>query len=263
MQIDKDNNKSEVKKEVKSEKQKEIKLHKEMISYKDGDVELEGYLVYNENLDGKLPGVIVAHAWMGLDDYAKKRADQLAEMGYIAFALDIYGKGVKAKDHKEAAKLMGIYASDRKLLRSRAKAGFDVISNHKKCDYDKIAAMGYCFGGITVLEMGRSGLDVKGIVTFHGFFSNPNPYSAKNIKGKVLVFHGDKDPFLKPDELGNFEKEMKAANAKFEIIRFKDAVHAFTVKKAGNDPSNGAAYNENADKISWEKTTDFFNEILK
>lgn len=260
---EKKNVENNISKVEKKEKKKKIKLKKESISYKDGDTELEGYLVYNENLEGKLPAVIVAHAWMGLDDYAKGRADQLAELGYIAFALDIYGKGVTAKDHKEAAKLSGMYRKDRKLFRSRAKAGYDLISNHKKCDYNRIAAIGYCFGGGTVLEMGRSGLDVKGMVTFHGFFQNPMPESAKKIKGKVLAFHGDKDPFVKAEEVEAFEKEMKAANAKYELIRFKDAVHAFTVKAAGADPSKGLAYNKSADEISWNKMKDFLKEILK
>lgn len=238
-------------------------LRTEVIEYKHGDTVLEGYLAYDDAIQGKRPGVIVVHEWMGHNPYVRMRAEQLAKMGYIGFAIDMYGKGVRAKDSKEAASLAGIYRADRALMRMRANAGLEVLKKHPLTDVKRVAAIGYCFGGGTVLELARSGAEVTGVVSFHGDLETPNPSDAKNIKGKVLVLHGGDDPFVKDDQVVKFEEEMRKAGVDWQIVIYGGAVHSFTNPEAGNDPSRGSAYNEKADRRSWEAMKDFFSEIFK
>jgi dienelactone hydrolase len=238
-------------------------LRTEVVEYKYGDVVLEGYLAYDDAVKGKRPGVIVVHEWWGLNPYARMRTEQLAKLGYIAFAIDIYGKGVRAKDSKEAASLAGLYRADRPLMRARANAGLEVLKKHPLTDVNRIAAIGYCFGGTVVLEMARSGAELAGVVSFHGGLSTPNPSDAKNIKGKVLVLHGADDPAVPPDQVIAFQDEMRKAGVDWQMVIYGGAVHSFTNPEAGNDPSRGAAYNEKADKRSWEAMKTFFGEIFK
>ena len=235
----------------------------ETVEYHDGGTTLEGYLAYDDALKGQRPGVLVVHEWKGLGGYAKHRAEQLAELGYIAFAVDMYGKGVRAKDHEEAAKLSGIYRNDRQLTRGRILAALDYFKQHPLVDHTRIAAMGYCFGGMAALELARSGADIVGVVTFHGALDTPTPADAKNIKGRVLVLHGADDPFVTPDKVAAFEQEMQQAGVDYQLIKYDGAVHSFTVPEAGSDPSKGMAYNEEADKRSWEAMKTFFREIFK
>jgi dienelactone hydrolase len=238
-------------------------LRTEVVEYKHGDVVLEGYLAYDDAVKGKRPGVIVVHEWMGHNPYVRMRAEQLAKMGYIALAIDMYGKGVRAKDSKEAASLAGLYRADRPLMRARANAGLEVLKKHPLTDVKRVAAMGYCFGGGTVLELVRSGAEVAGVISFHGNLDTPDPADAKNIKGKVLVLHGGDDPFVKDDQVVKFEEEMRKAGVDWQMVSYGGAVHSFTNPEAGNDPSRGAAYNEKADKRSWEAMKTFFGEIFK
>jgi dienelactone hydrolase len=235
----------------------------ELVEYKHGDVALEGYMAYDDAIQGKRPGVIVVHEWMGHNPYVRKRAEQLAKLGYIAFAIDMYGKGVRAKDAKEAAALSNIYRSDRRLMRARANAGLEVLKKHPLADPGRIAAIGYCFGGTTALETARSGADLAGVVSFHGGLDSPNPGDAKNIKGKVLALHGGDDPYVPPEQVIKFEEEMRKAGVDWQLVSYGGAVHSFTNPEAGNDPSKGAAYNEKADRRSWEAMKLFFAEIFK
>ena len=233
----------------------------ESVEYNHGDAVLEGYLAYDDATQEKRPGILVVHEWKGLGEYAKKRARDLAALGYTAFAADMYGKGVRPQTHEEAAQQAGIYKSDRNLMRARLSAALDVLKTHPLVDSGKLAAMGYCFGGTSVLELVRSGADVKGVVSFHGSLATPNPGDAKNIKGKVLVCHGAADSFTNP-EVEGFKKEMKDAGVDMRFESYEGAVHSFTVPEAGNDPSTGMAYNEAADKKSWESMKAFFREIF-
>ena len=237
-------------------------LHTETIEYKHGDVTLEGYLAYDKSIKGKRPGVLVVHEWMGLGKYAKKRAEQLADLGYIALAVDMYGKGVRPQNTDEAAKQATIYKSDRPLMRARVMAGLDLLSVHKLTDTKRIAAIGYCFGGTTVLELARSGADILGVVSFHGGLDTPNPAETKNIKVKVLALHGADDPYVPKDQVAAFEEEMRKANADWQLVSYGGAVHSFTNPDSGNDSPKGAAYNESADKRSWEAMKQFFAEIF-
>ena len=238
-------------------------LRTEVIEYKHGDVVLEGYLAYDDAVKGKRPGIIVVHEWWGLNPYARMRTEQLAKLGYIAFAIDMYGKGVRAKDPAEAGSLSGIYRGNRPLMRSRANAGLEVLRNHPLANVNRIAAIGYCFGGTVVLEMARSGAELVGVVSFHGGLNTPSPGDAKNIKGKVLVLHGADDPAVPPDQVIAFQDELRKAGVDWQMVSYGGAVHSFTNPEAGNDPSRGAAYNEKADKRSWEAMKTFFGEIFK
>ncbi len=233
------------------------------VEYRHEDKVLEGYLAYDDSISTQRPGVIVVHEWTGLGPYAKMRTEQLAKLGYIAFAVDMYGKGVLAKDAKEAAALSGIYTSNRQLMRSRAYAGLEVLRNQKLTDPRRLVAIGYCFGGTTVLEMARGGADLAGVVSFHGELSTPNPGDAGNIKAKVLVLHGADDPVVPAQQVLAFQDEMRKARVDWQMVSYGGAVHSFTNPGAGNDPSRGSAYNEKADIRSWEAMRLFFAEIFK
>jgi dienelactone hydrolase len=235
----------------------------QVVEYKHGDVVLEGFLAWPKDAKGKLPGVLIVHQWMGLGDYEKRRAEETAKLGYVAFALDIYGKGVRPKDTGEAAKMATGYKTDRALLRARALAGLEVLRKQENVDTGKLAAQGYCFGGTTALEVARSGADVRGVISFHGDLSSPTPGDARQIKGKVLALHGADDPFVPPAQVLAFEDEMRKAGVDWQLVAYGGAVHSFTLKHAGNDNSKGAAYNEKADVRSWEAYKDFLTEIFK
>lgn len=238
-------------------------LVRENVEYRQGDVTLKGYFVYDEAVIGKRPGVLVVHEWWGLNDYARRRADELAQLGYLALACDIYGNGQTASTTEEARALVMPFYTDRALLRTRVRAGFDELRGHIHCDTNRVAAIGYCFGGMTVLELARSGAPVAGVVSFHGGLSTPHPEDAKNIRGKVLALHGGDDPNVKPEEVAAFENEMRAAGVDWQLVVYGGAVHSFTNPASGNDPSKGAAYNEKADRRSWEAMKTFLAEILR
>jgi len=232
------------------------------VDYRDGATTLQGYVAYDDAFKGKRPGVLIAHQWMGLSDYEKRRARMLAGMGYVAFALDIYGKGVRPNSREEAGAQAGEYRADRPLLRQRARAAVLELRKNPLVDGNRLAMIGYCFGGGTALELARSGANLKGFVSFHGNLDTPDPSLAKNIKGKILVLHGAIDPNVKPEAVIAFRDEMEAAKVDYQFIAYSGAVHAFTQREAGNDISKGAAYNAKADRRSWQAMKDFFAEIF-
>jgi len=238
-------------------------LHTEIVEYKQGDTALEGYLAYDQSIQGKRPGILVVHEWDGLGDYAKMRANMLAQLGYVAFAADIYGKGVRPTTTEQKSAQAGIYRSDRKLMRARAQAGLDELLKNKLVDPQKVAAIGYCFGGGVVLELARSGAPLAGAVSFHGNLDTPNLQDANNIKGQVLALHGGSDPYVGPEQVQAFEKEMSDAKVDWKLVVFGGAVHGFTNPNNGSDPAKGVAYNEKADKGSWRDMQEFFDNIFK
>jgi len=232
------------------------------IEYQQGGTTLEGVLVYDDAIQGKRPGVLIVHQWLGLTDYEQHRAEMLAKLGYVAFCADIYGKGVRPKDTSEAGPLASKYKKDRALLRARVNAGLDVLKHNQWADPGRIAAIGYCFGGTTVIELARSGANLAGVVSFHGGLDSPTPADGANIKCKVLACHGADDPFVKANDLAAFEAEMRDHHVDWQLIAYGGAVHSFTQPMAGNDNSKGAAYNERADKRSWAAMKQFFAELF-
>jgi dienelactone hydrolase len=240
----------------------EAAMKTQTIEYKDGNTVLEGYLAYDDAIKEKMPAVLIVHEWTGIGPYVKKRAEQLAGLGYAAFAIDIYGKGVRPADTNEAAKQASVYRADRPLMRRRALAGLTEIKKFSFVDPNRIAAIGYCFGGGVVLEMARSGADLKGVVSFHGNLDTPHLEDAKNIKAKVLVLHGADDPYVKPEQITAFWKEMRDAKVDWQMVFYGNAVHGFTNPEHGSDSSKGAAYNKEADLRSFQAMKTFFNEIF-
>jgi len=237
-------------------------LKTQTVEYKQGNTVLQGYLAYDDAMTTKRPGVMVVHEWTGIGDYVKKRTEQLAQMGYVAFAADIYGKGIRPTNPKDAGVQAGIYRANRPLLRDRARAGLAVLQTHPLVDANRIAAIGYCFGGGTVLELARSGAPVVGVVSFHGNLDTPNPADAQNIQGKVLVLHGAIDPYVPPVQVAAWEKEMTDAGVDWQLVSYGGAVHSFTNPASGNDKAKGAAYDAAADRRSFAAMKTFFDEIF-
>ena len=232
------------------------------LTYADGATKLAGYVARPATVTGKVPGVVVIHQWMGLTDHERKVSGDLAKLGYVALAADIYGEGVHPKDTAEAGKLAGTYKGDRALYRRRIAAAIETLKAQKGVDGSRLAVIGFCFGGTGALEAARAGLPVKGVVSFHGGLDVPAGYSPSPITAKVLVCHGADDPFVPAKDVASFQDEMRKANADYVFVAYGGAVHAFTQKEAGNDNSKGTAYNEAAQRRSWQHMKDFFAEIF-
>ncbi len=232
------------------------------VIYKEKETELEGYMAETPMKKKKVPGFIIVHDWMGLSEENKQEVEKLADKGSVALAVDIYGKGVRPKNGDEAGKTAGIYKKDRALLRERIKAGYNLLLANKKVDPKKIVILGYCFGGMTALDLARTGADLAGVVSFHGNLDSVDPKEAKNIKAKVLVLHGAIDPYVPAAQVDAFQKEMDEAKVDYQLVKFSGAVHAFTNKNAGTDISKGAAYNATADARSRKMFDSFVAEVL-
>ncbi len=237
-------------------------IKEQAVEYKSGAVTCEGWSAIDTTKTGKLPAVLIVHQWTGVSDNEKMRARMLAELGYNVFVCDVYGKDIRPQPPASAQEA-GKYKGNRPLLRERVNAGLEVLRKDERTDPARIMAIGYCFGGTAAIELARSGARVAGVVSFHGGLDSPTPADGKNIKCKVLALHGADDPFVPKDQMAAFEKEMKDAGVDYKLVSYPGAVHAFTQKAAGDDNSKGAAYNEAADKASWEEMKTFFSRVLK
>ena len=234
-----------------------------LVEYKIGSQTFEGYEALPKTLkSGKAPAVLIVHDWLGLTEKTKKAAEKIADLGYVAFAVDVYGKGIRPEGPDAAGKEAGKYYADKKLFRERLTAGFEQMKKIKEANLDKMAAIGYCFGGAAVVELARTGVDLKGVVSFHGGLNSSGPEEGKLIKGKVLAMAGADDPYVPAANLAKFEDEMRANHIDWELIKYGNAVHSFTDITAGTDNSKGAAYNEKADKRSWIEMNRLFSEIF-
>jgi len=233
------------------------------VEYKDGDTLLEGYLAFDDAQKGARPGVLIVHQWMGLGEFEMGRAKELAKLGYVAFAVDIYGKGKRATSPQEAGALAGRFrggAEQTALFRRRLAAGLEALLA-QGADRSRIGAIGFCFGGTGVLELARSGADLAAVVSFHGGLGTPTPQDAKNIKGKVLALHGANDPLVPEQEVLAFMKEMRDAKVDWQFVAYGGAVHAFTDPRA--KWTGRAEYHPTAARRSWEAMRTFFAETLK
>ena len=232
------------------------------IQYRQGNTDLEGLLVYDNSVQTPLPGILVFPEWWGLNDYPKHRAEQLAQLGYVAFAADMYGKNVTTDNPAEAGKFSGQVKGDLDLMRARAQAALDILAKDPHVDRNHIAAIGYCFGGTVALELARSGADLAGVVSFHGGLDTARPEDAKNIKAKVLVCTGGEDAFVPPAQVAAFEDEMRQGNVNWQVIVYGGAHHAFTNPAADSHHIPNIAYNPDADRRSWVAMRAFFEEIF-
>lgn len=232
------------------------------LEYVDGNQRCLGVIAVPEG-DGPFPGVVAVHEAWGLGAQVQRRVRMLAELGYVALAADIFGDRHIPKDPPEAFEIIGRWLADRPALRARAGAAVAALKAHAKCN-GQVAAIGYCFGGSTVLELARSGNpDVKGVVSFHGALETPNPAEAGKVTAKILVCHGAEDPLVPHDKLTAFLSEMAAAQADCQTIAYTGAMHSFTNPEAKGELMPGIIYHERTDHRSWRAMQDFFsNEVF-
>lgn len=234
-------------------------IHVEQVDYMQGDTKLKGYLFYDDATTAERPGILVVHEWWGLNDYAKKRATMLAEMGYVAMTIDMYGEG-KVTEHPETAgEWAGAITSE--LGRERFEAGYELLKQHKLTADDKIAAIGYCFGGGVVLGAAKAGIDLRGVVSFHGAFP-PDAVEPGTIKARILVCHGADDPFTSAEAVEAFQQSLRDAGADWQFISYGGARHSFTVKEADSRGIPALQYDAAADRRSWAAMQMFLDEIF-
>ncbi len=240
-------------------------LQRETITYRVGDKEFTGYLAYDDAVAGKRPGVLVVHEWWGLNAYSRKRAEMLAGLGYTAFALDMYGTG-KVADHPDTAKaFMQSVMSDVPEAARRFDAAKSVLQGQPTVDAEKIAAIGYCMGGGVVLQMARLGMDLDGVVSYHGALATQTPAQPGQVKAKVLVFTGEADPLVPTDQVQAFVGEMQSAGVDYSLVGYRGAKHSFTNPDAdalGQRFSMPLAYDKAADNDLWMRTQFFLKQIF-
>lgn len=235
------------------------------VSYQANGVTLKGYIVYDDAIKGKRPGVLVVHEWWGQNEYARTRARMLAELGYTALAVDMYGEGKMADHPDEAGKFAAEVSKNMAMSKARFEAGMQLLRKHETVDANKIAAFGYCFGGSVVLNMARIGEDLKGVASFHGGLDTDHPAQPGTIKARIISFSGDADPMIGADKVAAFKKEMDNAGANYRVVTYPGAKHAFTNPAAdelGKKFNMPLAYNAAADKDSWEQAKEFLREIF-
>nr|AGF87241.1 dienelactone hydrolase family protein [uncultured organism] len=232
-----------------------------LVEYTHEGTTLEGFLAWDDAITGRRPAVAVAHAWAGRTAFECEKARQLAMQGYVGFAVDMYGKGVLGTSKEENAKLMTPFIENRAKLQGRIAKAIETLRAQPEVDADRIAAIGFCFGGLTVLDLARSGADVRGVASFHGLFMPPGNTAGKKIKAKVLALHGWDDPMVPPNMVVDFAKEMTEAGADWQLHAFGNTMHAFTLPEA-NDPSFGTVYSPSADARSWAILREFLREIF-
>ncbi len=240
----------------------------EDIEYQDGGITMRGYLAYDDEISGHRPGILVVHEAFGLGEHAMERARMLAELGFVALAADMFGDRMVPRDFDHAIQLITDLKANPALLRARASAALRTLADHPLVESELLGAIGFCFGGTTVLELARISEefeegDLRGVVSFHGALTTPKPAEPGLVSASVLVCTGADDPMIPPEQVLAFEKEMTAAGADWQVIRYGNTVHSFTNPEADGSLSPAIHYNELADERSWVAMSDFFDELFE
>ena len=238
-----------------------MSLQHRVIDYSDGETVLEGRLAWDDGIAGPRPGILVSHAWGGRSDFEDGKADDLARLGYAAMALDLYGKGVRGNGPETNAALMQPFLDDRAMLQQRLLASLATLRAQDEVDAARVAAIGFCFGGLCVLDIARTGEDLAGVVSFHGLFGAPGNTTGNSIKARVLALHGWNDPMATPDTVDALAEELTSMGADWQLHAYGNTMHAFT-NPAANDPGMGTVYDAAADRRSWLSMTNFLAELF-
>ena len=237
-------------------------LREQLIEYRDGETLLEGFLCHDEARSGPLPAVLISHAWGGRDEFVERKARRLAWHGYAAFALDMYGKGRRGRSPEENQALMAPFVQDRALLARRINAALAALKGLPPVDARRVAAMGFCFGGMCVLDLARSGAELRGVVSFHGLLKPNGLPPAARIAAKILMLHGYDDPLAPPEDVLAVAREFTQAGADWQLHAYGHTLHSFT-NPAANLPQNGMQYSDRADRRSWHALLQFLDEVLR
>lgn len=236
------------------------------VTYTANGTQLKGYLAYDDAITSNHPGVLVVHEWWGSDNYARKRAKMLAELGYTALALDMYGEGKQAHHPDEAGKFSGELKKNLLLAKARFEAAMNFLQKQENVDPKNIAALGYCFGGSVALEMARLGEDMKGVASFHGSLATEHPAQPGKVKARIISFTGTADPMIPAEQVAAFKQEMEKAGVDYKVVTFPGVKHSFTNPAAdeyGRKFNLPLAYDAAADKASWKETVRFLDEVFK
>lgn len=231
------------------------------VNYLDDEVLLEGYFAYDDAIEGIRPAVLIHHTWVGRDEFVADKARKLAELGYLAFATDMYGQGIIGTSPEENAKLMQPFMDDRAKLQKRLRAALKAVKLLPWADNNRVAAIGFCFGGLCALDLARSGADLCGVVAFHGLLTAPDNIPTPKIKAKVLVLHGHDDPMAPPDHVLALQTELTKAGVDWQVHVFGNTMHAFT-NPVANNPDFGTVYQADADRRSWQAMQNFLAEVF-
>jgi dienelactone hydrolase len=237
-------------------------LQTRTLTYQQGGVTLSGYLAYDDAVTGRRPGILLVHEWWGLNDYVRSRAEQLAGMGYVAFAVDMYGQGKQTRHPQQAGEWSKAIMQNQDLWRERASAGLAVLTQQPQTDPDRTAAIGYCFGGATVQQLAYSGADLKGVVSFHGSLQQPPAEAAGQTAPKILILHGAEDDFVQPEQLQSYLTGMARSGLDFQMIIYSRAKHGFTNPNAGAYGIPALEYSPEADRRSWDHMRLFFDALF-
>ncbi len=231
------------------------------VDYRDGDVHLQAYVAWDAAAEGQRPGVMISHAWAGRSDFENGKAEELAKLGYVGCALDLYGKGVLGNSTEENSALMQPFLDDREMLQGRLQIALNVLKDLEEVDASRVAAIGFCLGGLCVLDLARTGADLSGVVSFHGLFGSPGNTAGNKVKAKVLALHGWDDPMATPDQVVSLAEELTSMGADWQIHGYGNTMHAFTNPNA-NDPGFGTVYSADADRRSWNALQNFLSEVF-
>lgn len=238
-------------------------LHTESVTYSQGDTKLKGYLAYNKNVKAKQPCVLIVHEWWGINEHAKRKAEALAMQGYVPFVLDMYGEGKNTEHPEQASKWYEMIIKNVPLAKKRFLAAYELLQSHTRVDSEKMAAIGYCFGGWTVLSMAQSDIDLKGVISFHGSFPIIKEARPENIKAKILICHGANDTFATTEQIHSFQHHMNTLEADWQMIIYGKTEHSFTNPEADKKGIKGLRYNPSADRRSWAAALYFLKEIFE